>query len=512
MTISFLCIVSLACTYAFQSNGECMASANYCNSKPMGLQQNSACHCCKNEVYGVGEGQAWFQCGLCLFGTFVNALGHQIRTCEVNTCQSSTNYCNKGSSALTNSNCHCCQDQYLDTLRHVQEQHPSPCQPCLARTYQVAHNHSLSYCSSTLPSEACSGLSQYESCLRCPAGDFRANYTSYYQCRRCASRGLLWKSDNSLQCLPWCKKGEYLEFDQLYVADCLLCPAGKYQDQENHRLSTCNMCPLNSYSSAGSRALDNCKCNAGFDPEFTFDRTGKKTDFNCYCAPCFYVNGTECVKCQICDPRTQPGHYNYGCGKTNAGECKKCAGCDNPSQQRAGCGLFSAGECKDKDELVRTPFCPVKQTDTSELAKSVRQVSGLGPFSFEQVFGTDTAGVYFICSAPCDGVMYDSIQCDGPFACNVKTCAEKTAAGDLPRAYPVVIEERDQKAVRERKRRETCVACNECRHANEYFGAGVDAQAKYSYYEHWGGGCVRECSKLMCSDNTVWDWTARGCK
>ena len=271
-------------------------------------------------------------------------------------------------------------------------------------------------------------------------------------------------------------------------------------------------CPANSYSAAGSDSWDDCQCNAGFYPEAIFDVNRVQTGFNCYCKPGYYVKGTECVKCQICDPRTHPGHYKDGCGQASAGECKKCAICDNPSQQRAGCGLFSAGECKDKDELVRTPFCPVQETDKSELAKSVRQASGLGAFSFEHVFGTDATGVDFVCSAPCDGVMYNSIQCDGPFACNIKTCAEKTAAGDLPRACPVVIEEKDQKAVRERKRRETCVQCKECGHVNEYFGTGLDAEAKYAYYEHWGGGCVRECSKLMCADNNVWDWTARGCK
>lgn len=147
------------------------------------------------------------------------------------------------------------------------------------------------------------------------------------------------------------------------------------------------------------------------------------------------------------------------------------------------------------------------------LAISVRQASGLGAFSFEQVFGTDAEGAHFVCSAPCDGVKYDSIQCDGPFACNVKTCAEKTEANELPRACPVVIEGDDLlpagKSMRDRKRRETCVACNECGHANDLF---LEGASKANYYEHWGGGCARECSKLMCSENMIWDWTARRCQ
>jgi hypothetical protein len=165
------------------------------------------------------------------------------------------------------------------------------------------------------------------------------------------------------------------------------------------------------------------------------------------------------------------------------------------------------------------PFCPVAEatdeTDTAlkQLAVSVRQASGLGAFSFEQVFGTDAQGADFVCSQPCDGVTYDSIQCDGPFACNVKTCAELTRANELPRACPVVIEEHDllpaAKSVRDRKRREECVPCNECGRANEDL---INGDSKTNYYDHWGGGCVRECSKLLCSENMIWDWTASRCQ
>jgi hypothetical protein len=165
---------------------------------------------------------------------------------------------------------------------------------------------------------------------------------------------------------------------------------------------------------------------------------------------------------------------------------------------------------------VRTPFCPVPDvTDATleQLAISVRQASGLGPFSFSQVFGTDEKGADFICSTPCDGLTYDSIECDGPFACNVKTCAELTRSNELPRACPVVIDEHDllpgAMILRDRKRRETCVECNQCGHANDFF---LDRESKAHYYDHWGGGCARECSKLMCFDNLIWDWTARTCK
>ena len=56
------------------------------------------------------------------------------------------------------------------------------------------------------------------------------------------------------------------------------------------------------------------------------------------------------------------------------------------------------------------------------------------------------------------------------------------------------------------------MTCCECGHVNEYFGGGISGETKYNYYKHWGDGCVRERSKLLCSENTIWDWTARQCK
>lgn len=277
-------------------------------------------------------------------------------------------------------------------------------------------------------------------------------------------------------------------------------------------ITSCSACPANSNSPAGSDYWDDCICNTGFVKEYKFSAIGAKTGFDCYCNPGSYVSGTECVKCQLCGP----GYYKDGCEKASAGVCKKCEDCLDPLQKRAGCGYFSAGVCKDKTELVRTPFCPVEveEQEKNALAISVRQASGLGAFSFEQVFGTDAAGAAFVCSTPCDGVDYDSIQCDGPFACNVKTCAEKMEpeGNMIPvRACPVVIEEDDSRETRQLKRRESCVKCNDCGHVNKDFG-GASGTSKTSLYHHWGGGCVRECSKLLCSENMIWDWTARKCK
>ncbi len=114
----------------------------------------------------------------------------------------------------------------------------------------------------------------------------------------------------------------------------------------------------------------------------------------------------------------------------------------------------------------------------------------------------------FVCSTPCDGVMYDSIQCDGPFACNKKTCAEENEAGKLPKACPVVMEANDDEMMQEDKRTEKCVSCKDCGHLSDRF---EDGPSKNKHYEHWGAGCARECSKLICADQEIWDWTQKKC-
>lgn len=228
--------------------------------------------------------------------------------------------------------------------------------------------------------------------------------------------------------------------------------------------------------------------------------------FKCYCFVGLYVNPQGiCTKCVECEP----GQYRSGCRRDSPGQCLPCTTCADSSKQRVNCARLSEGTCKAKTDLVRMPFCP-KATDEvgqrrPDYAISQRQASGLGDFSFEQVFGTEAD---FACSNVCDGEGYDSIQCDGPFACNVKTCAERwTRADPRIRACPVVIRDDDVPAVVLQKRKEACVPCEECGHANK------NTQASHSSsYDDWGAGCVRECSKLRCDANMVWDWTARRCK
>lgn len=341
-----------------------------------------------------------------------------------------------------------------------------------------------------------------EHCKSCPGGQYLTYSSSTPRCEPCAPGYFKPSEDYRTSCslcIPNSNSG----------AGSILCQCDANYYRAPHSVA-CVACPSNSNSPVNSESWRDCKCNDGFTQEYIFDGN-VQVNFNCYCDPGYYVSGGACIKCSTC----LSGMYRLNCGKNSAGTCEKCKDCVNPSQLRAGCGYLSEGECKDRTELVRTPFCPValEGSGNTELAISVRQASGLGAFSFEQVFGTDELEADFVCSKPCDGVTYDSIQCDGPFACNVKTCAEMSRTNELPRACPVVIENTDldvsAKSVRDRKRRETCVECNQCGHANDFF---LDRESKAHYYDHWGGGCVRECSKLMCSENKIWDWTASRCQ
>ena len=246
----------------------------------------------------------------------------------------------------------------------------------------------------------------------------------------------------------YCPAGNYVpgRMKEQTQDSCVQCAAAKYQDGIDQ--SSCKDCPsLSSTETTGSDNFDDCECGEGLSKEYDYNSDGTRANFACYCDKGKYLNKTtnpyKCLKCEICDPVTYPGYYKKGCEKESPGTCTPCQVCRSASQKLAGCGFLSGGECRDKEELVRTPWCPVADESKSPLAISARQASGLGSFTFEEVFGSDAPDADFVCSRPCDGVEYDSIQCDGPFACNVKTCAEKNVAGEYPKACPVVMQATD---------------------------------------------------------------------
>jgi hypothetical protein len=275
-------------------------------------------------------------------------------------------------------------------------------------------------------------------------------------------------------------------------AECQPCPVDTFQEKEKHTQLTCQKCPAGSSSPEGSISVDMCKCYVGFVRLIDQGRTV------CGCEPGNYINSL--MKCEAC-PLCKNGQYNNGCTFGNPGRCVDCQTNCPDGKARAGCGDFSAGECKPVKHLVPTPQCPV---DADDPFKS--RSTGYGLWDFESVFRDNKTSVDFRCSDVCDGAQsYDSQECDGPYACNMRTCAENIAptGAVIPvRACPVIITSEDTEDVIESKRRQKCVPCMLCGHDND---------AGRLTHSDWGAGCARECSQLMCDDGGIWDWTLRRC-
>jgi len=279
---------------------------------------------------------------------------------------------------------------------------------------------------------------------------------------------------------------------------CEPCPANEFREiNEVTRLqqTKCSKCPLYSTGPPGSNSLQNCECNDGFVRIDT-----EQGNFICGCEFGRYIVDNKCQECGEC----VHGYYRLGCLGDQAGSCVQCDRQCSADKQLAGCGGMHAGTCKKKSDLVRTPMCPAKQDFQQGLLSSS---AGFGFYDFTSVFRASAFVLNFRCSDVCDGTTsFDTIECDGPYACNMATCAEDvTQQGNMipVRACPVTITNDDDDNSIQQKRRESCVACKDCGHENYLAGS--------TQYKDWGAGCVRECSQLLCTAGMVWDWTTRRC-
>jgi hypothetical protein len=292
-----------------------------------------------------------------------------------------------------------------------------------------------------------------------------------------------------------CESGKRLIVD---TGICEPCPANEYrEDNNNTRLTQtqCTMCPRYSLGPAGSNSLENCECNTGFIRVYTDAQT-----FVCGCEFGRYIVDTQCQECGEC----VHGYYRSGCLGDNPGSCVRCDKQCSQEQQLAGCVGMHEGTCKKKTDLVRTQMCPAKQDYQQGL---VSPSAGFGFYNFTSVFRVSPNVLGFRCSDVCDGTTaFDTVQCDGPYACNMATCAEDvTELGNMipVRACPVIITKEDDDNTILLKRKEHCVPCKECCYENYLTGS--------AQYNDWGAGCVRECSQLLCTAGMVWDWTSRHC-
>ena len=126
-------------------------------------------------------------------------------------------------------------------------------------------------------------------------------------------------------------------------------------------------------------------------------------------------------------------------------------------------------------------------------------------YSFQDVFGAaqeGELGVDFICSSMCDGEQtFDSLECNGPYACGVQACAMDVTEDSrlTARACPLVILEHDNVNVQTAKQEEQCVDCTKCGHP-------VVGRV-HGYPDDWGRGCAEECSRVLCDVGEIYDWT-----
>jgi hypothetical protein len=317
-------------------------------------------------------------------------------------------------------------------------------------------------------------------CAQCPLGTERA---------RC-----LYNMSDPGTCMS-CEAGKRLVLD---TGICEPCPANQYREENNVtrlKQTECTMCPRYSLGPTGSNSLQNCECNAGFIRVYTDEQT-----FVCGCEFGRYIVNTQCEECGECIH----GFYRSGCSGDNPGSCVQCNKQCSSDKQLAGCGGMHQGTCKKKTDLVRTPMCPAKQDYEQGL---LSPSAGYGLYDFTSVFRASPHVLDFRCSDVCDGTTsFDTIECDGPYACNMATCAEDvTELGNMipVRACPVIITNEDDENTIRLKRGERCVPCKDCGSDNYLTGS--------SLYNDWGGGCVRECSQLLCTAGMVWDWTRRRC-
>lgn len=247
-----------------------------------------------------------------------------------------------------------------------------------------------------------------------------------------------------------------------------------------------------------------------------------------------------CVSCLPC-PDGYYMHHDSEC--QDVFNCKKCPSCLSPNEVRVGCmnnpgNLMAIGDCFPREIVQRTAVCPTKDAITSDkddrfgdqlnedtLKTSSSQASfGLGGFGFSEVFGSSYTSVDFQCRRICDGTnqfveketsdanptishgVSDGGQCSGPFACNVQACTMESSDKSLdltyrmPQACPVEDPVYDNTVDRyslnkfDSIRNAPCQSCEEC---GQNAIPGLD----------WGRGCAKECSRLVCQENEIFDWT-----
>jgi hypothetical protein len=191
--------------------------------------------------------------------------------------------------------------------------------------------------------------------------------------------------------------------------------------------------------------------------------------FICVCSDGAYLkNFTDPTSCEKC-PYCEKGKWLRDCEKNTSGVCIPCQDCGD-GEILEGCHRRNGGTCekkntKDAKWLVREPVCPSTAT-SGDYEKTTS--FGLGGIGFETVFGASKLDAPFPCREACDGrTLYDSTQCGGPHACNVRTCvqfmkSDISVDDNDVMACPVAIAPGDGDALKRAKMGVSCAACDAC--------------------------------------------------
>jgi hypothetical protein len=502
-TLDYICKLCEAGKFSGTDTTTPKTGCSSCAKGTFSEEGSSTCSDCNTGKFQDETGKS--QCKTCDEGTYTpaNAQWNLCKKCEKGKFQSSKGQssctaCVKGKYMATdgvNIECTLCErGKFVDTTE------ANTCLGCHEDQYQPDTGKTkCETCASGKYSEGPSSLTDSgpSSCSECVPGKYmNPNAVRRTQCLDCdyscpvgfVLAGCSPRSKSPGRCVN-CAPGQSVNFSS---SECDPCPANTFMDLTNYTGFLCNNCPLGSSSPPGSTSIDMCKCNAGFVRIVDQGRTV------CGCEPGNYINSLmNCEQCPLC----KNGQYNKGCTYGSPGICIDCNQNCPDGKAIAGCGGYSAGECKSIEHLVPTPQCPVEGNDPFK-----SRATGYGLWDFESVFRENKNLVDFRCSDVCDGIQtYDTQECDGPYACNMRTCAENIAptGAVIPvRACPVIITKEDTESEIESKRRQKCVPCTLCGHDND---------VGRLTHRDWGLGCARECSQLMCDDGMIWDWTLRRC-
>ena len=429
----------------------------------------------------------------------------------------------------------------------------TPCEPCTDCSPQQLRTHHSNSCSpDAMRSGTCSTCEAGHKfvefadpeCVACEAGKYRADFMSVASCETCPK--LIHPSDCDVDC-DWatratsdagsasctckdnnakmefevragistqvckCKPGYYMQDPA--AGTCTQSEQDFYVDEANTSPSARKACPDFSFSAAGSTSLLDCYCH-----ETRYLQEVDET-FECLCKAGMFQSNPEQAQCDLCsDNHCGVNEYLANCSDTYQGDCKSCDDTEcGIGEKLINCGVGYAhlpasygaeGDCRPEYQLVRTPLCPAQESEGATVEVPAARTA-LGDYDFETVFGIDYQNAPFQCRVACDGKgTADSTFCDGPFACNMKTCVQsmpaRTTASQLPpvQVCPVVITADDSIIDIRAKRSTSCVSCSKCGHIKSIETSIAD----------WGRGCCKECSRLMCEQDEIYDWTSSSCK